>query len=434
MGLLGFLRRLFGLDHPAPSADRTAASRRASPTSASGSAPNSARTIKLVPLRYESSLVRTAAQAERVTDGPPYRFAHLAVDGSGHLDLSQDGDPRWLDHFQLPLLTTPEDLANFCNLKLGKLAWLTHRFDVGGRPARQRDAHYHFHWMPKSRGGHRLIEAPKQTMRAVQTRILREILDRVPAHPVAHGFVRGRSIRTNAQPHVGKRVILKFDLENFYPSVKYSRVVAIFRSLGYSREVALWLARLTTSVIPPGIAFPDGNAAAVRAYSSRHLPQGAPTSPALANLSAFGLDTRLAGLARAYDVAYTRYADDLTFSGTGRFIPALKEFIPLASQIIRSERFIVHRAKRKVLRNNQRQSVAGVVVNQKPNVSRAEFDRLKAILHNCCTKGPTAQNREQHPEFSSHLQGRIAHVAHLNPVRGAKLRAIYDRIDWSVLS
>jgi RNA-directed DNA polymerase len=430
MGLLGILRRLLGLGEQVASTPGAVVTAAPAPRRTAGP-PAPPGPVRLQPLRYVSSLVRTDPQSERTGETLPYRFAHLAVDGAGYLDLSKDGDPRWLQHFQLPELTTPEDLAEFFHLKLGRLAWLTHRFDEGGRPAHERDAHYHFHWLRKKQGGHRLIESPKQTLRGVQQQILREILDRVPPHPAAHGFVAGRSIKTNAAPHAGQRVLLKMDLQNFYASVKYARVVAIFRSLGYPREIALWLARLTTSSIPAGIAFPEGDAAAVRTYTPRHLPQGACTSPALANLSAFGLDTRLAGLAKSYDVQYTRYADDLTFSGSGRFIPALKEFIPLAGAIIRDERFRVHRAKRKVVRNNQRQTVAGVVVNDRPNISREQYDLLKAILHNCVRHGPASQNRQQHPEFAAHLLGRIAHVSHLNAARGAKLRTLYEKIDWS---
>ncbi|MCA9074314.1 MAG: RNA-directed DNA polymerase [Planctomycetaceae bacterium] len=430
MGLLDFLRRLLG-GQPAspndqPSAPDTSTLVRDPRTG--GVTPAAPKL--LAPLRYRSSLNRTATAAERVAE-LPYRFANLSVDGDGYLDLSTDADERWLEHFDLPHLRTPEDLANFLQLPLGKLAWLTHRFEEGGRPAGEKESHYHHHWVKKKLGGHRLIEAPKQTLKMVQRRILRDILDHVPPHPAAHGFVTGRSIRTNAEPHVGKSVLLKFDLQNFYPSVRYSRVVAIFRSVGFSREVAIWLGRLTTSAIPASLKYPQDDPSALWMYYPRHLPQGACTSPALANLSAFALDVRLTGLARKYDVHYTRYADDLTFSGTGRFGGALSEFIPLVTHIAKSERFYIHRQKRRVLRGSQRQTVAGVVVNEKPNVSRRDFDRLKSILHNCAKHGPSTQNHDDHPDFAAHLAGRIGHVLHLNPHRGAKLRELYNQIDWS---
>ena len=264
-------------------------------------------------------------------------------------------------------------------------------------------------------------------------RILREILDKVPVHPQAHGFCAGRSVLTNAQPHVGRRIVLKFDLENFYPNVRYSRVVAIFRSLGFSRDVAIWLGRLTTSALPWDAERNLDHPLHLTAlnYYHRHLPQGAPTSPALANLSAHGLDVRLSGLARKFDARYTRYADDLTFSGTRQFAGALSDFIPLVRQVIRDERFFLNRTKGKVLRNNQRQTVTGVVVNSKPNFRRDEFDRLKATLHNCVQRGPVSQNRQKHERFSEHLRGRIAYVAQLNPDRGAKLLELYDQIDWT---
>ena len=96
----------------------------------------------------------------------------------------------------------------------------------------------------------RLIEAPKRTLKAAQRKILAEILEKIPAHQAAHGFVLGRSILSNARPHVGQAVVIKLDLQNFYANVTYSRVVAIFRSMGYCREAAIWLGRLTTSAAP----------------------------------------------------------------------------------------------------------------------------------------------------------------------------------------
>jgi hypothetical protein len=369
------------------------------------------------------------AASERVA-AAPYRFARPCVVG-GWLELSRDGDSPRLQQAGLPVLHTPQALADWLGLPLGKLAWLVHRFEIGQAPAEERRAHYHFRWLKKRTGGKRLLESPKPTLRRAQQKVLREILDKIPVHSAAHGFVAGRSILTNAAPHLGQRVIVKFDLVNFYPGVGFSRVTAIFRSLGYSREGAIWLARLTTSALPPGAVGWAVWSPELEDYLTRHLPQGAPTSPALANLSAFSLDLRLAGLARSFGAHYTRYADDLTFSGDDRFLRSLAVFIPLVEQLVRAERFRTNKAKRRVIRSHRRQQVAGVVVNQRPNVSRRDYDRLKAVLTNCVRRGASTQNHERIADFAAHLRGRIAHVAQLNPARGRKLLVLFEQVDWA---
>ncbi len=343
--------------------------------------------------------------------------------------MTQDGDPERLNRYNLPQFCTPLELSQWLDYPIGKLAWLTHRFNQTDRPDDVNESHYTYHWLPK-RNGYRLIEAPKPFLKMAQQQILEELLNHIPAHPAAHGFVTGHSPVTNAMPHTGKRVVVKFDLENFYASVKFARVISIFRSVGYCREAAIWLARLTTTAIPINMPFPDGSLRPLHPYLSRHLPQGAATSPALANLSAFSLDVRLSGLARSFGAEYTRYADDLTFSGPDQFLRSLRVFIPLVNQVIRSERFQVNQSKRRVLRNNQQQKVTGVVVNEHTNVPRKEFDLLKAILTNCIRKGPASQNRDNHPDFASHLRGRVAYAQQLNPKRGQRLLQLYQKIHW----
>ena len=389
---------------------------------------------KLRPLRY--SVPRRAIRPVEVEERP-YRFARPVVYRSGlfstkkrlvYEDRSRDHNPDALARWNLPAFATPEDLATWLDVPAGTLAWLTGRFVNGQRPPSTKQAHYHFRWKEKRGGGARLLEAPKPTLARVQRQILRGILDRVPAHPAAHGFVRGRSILTNAQPHCGQPVIAKWDLGNFYASVRFSRVVAIFRGLGYSQEVALWMAGLTTSAAPADLPIPQWSCHDILPYHHRHLPQGASTSPALANLSAFGLDVRLAGLVNSFGGIYTRYADDLTISGGKNFGKTLRNLVPLVEAVIRDERFRVHKAKRKILRDGRRQTVAGVVVNRHPNISRGEYDRLKAILHNAIRDGAESQNRAGAADFAAHLRGRIAHVAMLNPARAAKLWDLYARV------
>jgi hypothetical protein len=287
--------------------------------------------------------------------------------------------------------------------------------------------------------GHRLLEIPKPRLKQAQRKVLDHILAVVPPHPSAHAFRRGRSVLTNATPHCGRRVVLRFDLADFFASVPAGRVKGVFLALGFPPTVARLLAGLCTTVTPFELweRFPGGARAMTRAdqdtaerLQKPHLPQGAPTSPALANLCSYRLDRRLAGLAAKLGATYTRYADDLTFSGSEDLRRAHVRVRRAVTRIAADEGFVVNVRKSRVLPCGRRQVVAGVVVNDKPNVPRAEFDTLKAILTNCARSGTASQNRENHPDFRAHLLGRISHVAMLNPYRGAKLRAIFDRIAW----
>ena len=137
------------------------------------------------------------------------------------------------------------------------------------------------------------------------------------------------------------------------------------------------------------------------------------------------------GMAAKYGARYTRYADDLTLSGSGKSIPALREIIPFAQWIVRNERFTVNADKRRVLKRHQQQTVTGIVVNEKLTLSRAEFDQLKAILTNCIRHGATSQNRDGHADYTSHLRGRVGHFLSVNRERGQKLLALFQQINWT---
>lgn len=347
--------------------------------------------------------------------------------------------PSALAHLRLPALATPGELAHWLCLTPGELAWFADQGDWLGeeRRAASRLIHYRYQWLPKRQGGWRLLEIPKLRLKEIQTRILREILDRVPAHPAAHGCRRGRSILTAAQPHCQRQVVYALDLADFFPRIGRPQVQAIFQTLGYPPAVARCLAALTTHATPPGCIarYPREMGVEPQAYltarrragelTRAHLPQGAPSSPALANLCAHGLDRRLYALARQAQATYTRYVDDLYFSGDEAFQEALRWFRPLVREIVVDAGFVLNPRKERVLGQGVRQQVAGVVVNQHPAVSRAEFDQLKAILTNCRRHGVASQNRAGHPDFLAHLAGRIAHVQHLQPDRGARLWALW---------
>ncbi len=340
--------------------------------------------------------------------------------------------------WNVPALATPDALAAWLGLSAAELDWYA---DVHGREADAADGplrHYRYHWREGRRGKARLLEAPKPRLKTIQRRLARDLLSPVPPHDAAHGFRAGRSVVTCATPHVGRRLVLRLDLRDFFPSIPAARVHALFRKAGYPIEVARLLTGLCTNVVPPDVlrAAPGRNPlrpdlVAEDRFRIPHLPQGAPTSPALANLCAYRLDCRLAGLARAAGAAYTRYADDLTFSGGDDFARAARRFHVAACRIALEQGFEVHTRKTRFLRAAVRQQVVGVVVNKCPNVGRRDRDLLKAILHNCARHGPASQNHAGHADFRAHLLGRVAHVAMIHPERGRRLCEMFDRIAWA---
>jgi RNA-directed DNA polymerase len=335
--------------------------------------------------------------------------------------------------WDLPDIPTLAALAQWLRLTPSELDWFADPKGLFARPADQRLRHYSYRLFQKHSGGVRLIEAPKQHMRAIQRQILREILERIPVHSAVHGFVKGRSIRTFAAPHTGRPVVLRIDLKDFFPTFTRARVQALFRMCGYPEPVADRLGGLCTTIVPSPLftrlGFNDASAAR-ELYGRPHLPQGAPTSPALANVCTYRLDCRLAGVARGAGALYTRYADDLAFSGENDFARCAEHFAAGAAAIAIDEGFSVHFRKTRIMRQGVRQHLAGLVTNAHLNIPRRDYDQLKAILTNCLRHGPQSQNREGLPDFRAHLHGRISFVESINPAKGARLQSIYKRIPW----
>lgn len=340
----------------------------------------------------------------------------------------------------LPKLETAGELAAWLGITVHELEWfadlkrMNARTGSGDGPV----SHYHYRILDKANGNIRLIESPKKRLKELQRIILAELLDQAPGHAAAHGFVKGRSIKTFAAPHAGRHAVLRMDLRDFFPSISGARVQAFFRTAGYPEYVADLLGGICTNAasrrmwgrLGKGLD-PLAMAEARSLYAFPHLPQGAPTSPALANLCAYRMDCRLSGLAEAAGAAYTRYADDLAFSGDEGFAPRVDRFSSWAAAILLEEGFQVNHRKTRVMRQGVRQYLAGLVTNQLINVPRADFDRLKAILTNCVRHGAESQNRDGHRAFRQHLEGRVGFVEMVNPAKGARLRRILQGIDWS---
>jgi RNA-directed DNA polymerase len=341
----------------------------------------------------------------------------------------------------VPAITTSAELARFLELEPNQLDWFadcqTRERSAPVEPLR----HYRYHWVAKPSDALRLIEAPKPRLKHLQRRLLDEILSHIPPHEAAHGFRPGRSVTTFVAPHVGRTILLKMDLRDFFVSITSARVLAIFLTAGYPEPVARLLTGLCTNTVPLAVWNQSARVEldparsptawqARRLYRQPHLPQGAPTSPALANLAAHRLDARLAGLAKAANASFTRYADDLVFSGGEAFARSIARFPIHAAAIALEEGFDVQHRKTRIMRQGVRQRAAGVVINQKINITRDDFDHLKAILYNCACHGPEGQNRAGVADFRAHLAGRVAHAARLNPERGEKLMRLFEGIVW----
>jgi RNA-directed DNA polymerase len=323
----------------------------------------------------------------------------------------------------IPPIETVAALANWLAINLADLEWFAdlHNLNRKGSPQLR---HYHYRVLTKQSGTIRLIEAPKPRLKELQRKILTGILEEIPPHPAVHGFLKGHSIRTFVTPHVGQRVVLKMDLQDFFPSISGARVQALFRTMGYPEAIADLLGGICTTVAPYDIW------KARDRYTQSHLPQGAPTSPALANLCAWRVDCRLSGLAKSAGALYTRYADDLAFSGDESFERSVERFSTHVAAILYEEGFSVHHRKTRIMRQGVRQHLAGLVANDRINVRRSDFDRLKATLTNCVRQGPHSQNRDSHPHFRLHLEGKVAFVESINPAKGKRLRALLNQILW----
>ncbi|MCI0459368.1 MAG: RNA-directed DNA polymerase [Gemmataceae bacterium] len=362
---------------------------------------------------------RQRKRAEEIAHRRATDILFLGRGVSGRLG-QRESDSKKLRAIGLPLLSTPADVAKALNLTIPKLRWLAFHTEVASR------IHYVHFTVPKRSGGTRTLSAPHRTLAAAQRWIFENVVGKLPAEAPAHGFLSGRGILSNAQEHTSRAVVVNMDLEGFFPNITFPRVASVFHRLGYSPAVATILALLCTECPRKEVRY-EGKPYFV-ATGPRGLPQGACTSPGLSNQVARRLDKRLSGLAAKLGLTYTRYADDLTFSGGPELNERVGYLMARVRHIAQEEGFAVNEKKSRVLRRNARQLVTGLVVNEKPGVKRSEVRRLRAILHRAGFEGLAKQNREGRPNFRAWLLGKIAYVSMARPEVGAKLRTAFDAL------
>lgn len=283
-------------------------------------------------------------------------------------------------------------------------------FDFGRLLYSVDDYCYHEIKIPKKNGSFRTIDIPSVDLKYIQRWILDNILNRMHISEYANGFVRNKSILTNAQNHINSDCIINIDLKDFFPTVKFEQVFGIFKYYGYTKELSYTLAKLCTY---RGI-----------------LPQGSPASPAITNITCLKLDKRLAALSRKYEATFSRYADDITFSGK----KAIVHLLPYAMDIIRDEGFAVNPDKTRVAFKHQRQEVTGLIVNgDSVRVSQQFKKHFRQEIYYCKKYGVKSHlehTEDQHSFYKEHMYGQAYFVNMVEPSLGKELLNLLDSIQW----
>ena len=360
--------------------------------------------------RQQERIERAAAWDKRKTE----EILYLGEDASIGLNDLESRAGR-LAKWGLTDFPTHRSLAQAMAISIGELRFLAYGRKVS------KVSHYRRFLMPKKRGGHRLISAPMPRLKQAQHWILEQILNKVGVHAAAHGFLKDHSILTNAQPHCGAALVINLDLQDFFPNVTRPRVFGLFRALGYSKSVATIFAQLCTEPPVEEVEM-DGQTWQV-ATGVRHLPQGAPTSPAITNLLCRRLDARMLGIAAKHGFAYTRYADDLTFSSSADGCrEASRKLLWQVKAVIREENFLLHPDKLRIMGNGRRREVTGLVVAEKPAVPREDVRAFRALLHQLGTQGPQACSwRGENRHILAKVQGFANYLHMVDAERYASL-------------
>ncbi|MEL6636590.1 MAG: reverse transcriptase domain-containing protein [Bacteroidota bacterium] len=320
--------------------------------------------------------------------------------------------PERLQRYQLPDFRDAEALAQAMQISVGELRFLAYHRRVS------KVNHYQRFYLPKKSGGQRLISAPMPRLKAAQYWIMEHILQRVPIHEKAHGFAPERSILSNARDHVGQELVLNFDFKDFFPTINYPRVKGLFKNLGYSDHIATILSVICTEPEVQKVEL-DGQHYFV-ARGDRKLPQGAPSSPVITNILCYRLDRRLSGAAQKLGYAYTRYADDLSFSASGE---AARDWAKLKWRIERiseDEGFKLHPDKFRLMRRGGRQEVTGLVVNDQLGVDRRTLRKFRALLHQIKRDGWEGKKWGSSPNVLAAVWGYANFVRMVKPEQGQR--------------
>ncbi|MEU6972409.1 reverse transcriptase family protein [Kitasatospora aureofaciens] len=288
-----------------------------------------------------------------------------------------------------------------------------------GIVTRDSDPYLSFEVSRKSSTRARTISSPKPALMHVQRWILKKILNRIPAHSSSFAYESGKSIVGCARKHLGASWIVKLDIHDFFESIDETRIYRVFTSAGYQPLPSLELARICTRyaghsahIDRSKFSSPHGSYGVISSYSVPYLgylPQGSPTSGALANHVALALDRRLFDVASELGLVYTRYADDMTFSSSGAFQrTSAEDLIGRVSREIRRCGFAPHQKKTKIIPPGARKIVLGLLVDGTEVRLSREF-RIRIMNHIRGAEKFGLSGHRAHRGFTS-IRGMVNHI------------------------
>lgn len=256
------------------------------------------------------------------------------------------------------------------------------------------DYYYWDYKIPKKSGGLRTIKEPMPNLKDIQLWILHNILYKISFHPYAKAYVPHKSIRDNVRFHTKKKVVLTLDIHDFFGNVPQNAVRKMFQNMGYAEWVADLLAKLTCL--------------------KGCLPQGAPTSPALSNMYMYDVDEELKKYCLEHKIMYTRYADDMTFSGDFDIQPLLEKVKNLLLEL----GLCLNEKKTHIMYNNQRQIVTGCIVNQRTHIPTEQLKKIRQEMYFIKKFGLENHLNKINCEkrnYIKHLYGRINYALLVQP-------------------
>jgi RNA-directed DNA polymerase len=255
----------------------------------------------------------------------------------------------------------------------------------------------------KYNGAIRIISEPLPSLKEIQSWVLENILYKCNVSRYAKAYVKDRNIVENVKYHKGQDVVLKLDIQNFFPSIRLPQVVQIFSDLGYSALLSSLLAKLCCR--------------------RESLPQGAPTSPTISNIHLYVFDEALSKFCSQRAIRYTRYADDLSFSFRKDQLPA--EIIAFVEQTLLPLNLYLNEEKTKIFKPSQRQVITGVVVNEKVQLPRIYRKKIRQEIHYINKFGLSDHLKRTNnikANYIQHLAGKISYALYVNPMDSEMLR------------